>query len=450
MDEQYRHRYDGLSALAVHSGKRGAQTMIQRLVLILVLALQPIVALAQSGPQLDVVLPDDEEHIVGQPIVLRLKLLVPTWMLKPPRWPELEVPSLLVRLPERASTPVTETINGETWSGISRAYRLYPLTTGTFEIPAQTMQFTYAEPGTTKPIDDDVDIAAIRFSVVLPKGAEGLNPPIVANGLTLTQKLGDNTQLQVGDAVTRTVTAEIQGTTPILIPALIPPLETVETDIAPLRSYPSEPVVHDSENRGVLSGTRTDSVSYVAQAGGTAVLPQISVQWFNVESDKVETATLDGMTLSIAEPPPPPPGPTDYARWVAITAGAVALVWLFARFIWPHLRQAALWGRACWLASERYANRRVLQALQARDLAATMTALESWVCFYPLTMVTERAQMTAALTQIGAARYGTVTDTASAQAWQNARRVYRYLRHQLRQQQKHSETLKGLPDLNPN
>jgi len=92
--------------------------MIRWLLIFALLA--PLAAFAQGEPRLEVDLPEGEV-IVGQPITLRLKLLVPTWMPKPPVWPTLEVPSLLVRLPERSSTPISETIDGETWSGISRA-----------------------------------------------------------------------------------------------------------------------------------------------------------------------------------------------------------------------------------------------------------------------------------------------------------------------------------------
>jgi hypothetical protein len=96
---------------------------------ILALVLAASGARAQPAPQLTIDLPQGE-IIVGQPMALSLKLLVPTWMPKPPVWPNFEVPSLLVRLPEGASTSISESIEGETWAGISRTYQLYPLEAG--------------------------------------------------------------------------------------------------------------------------------------------------------------------------------------------------------------------------------------------------------------------------------------------------------------------------------
>ncbi len=62
--------------------------------------------------------PMEAEAVVGQPIVLRLTLLVPTFMPDPPTFPTFDMPGLVVRIPERASTPTSKTVNGETWAGM--------------------------------------------------------------------------------------------------------------------------------------------------------------------------------------------------------------------------------------------------------------------------------------------------------------------------------------------
>ena len=116
--------------------------------LLAVLLFLPVLALAQTGPQVTVT-PPEGDIIVGQPVTLRITVLVPTWMPKPPVYPSIEVPDLLVRLPERATTPTSQKVEGETWSGTTRGYRLYPLARGTYEIPGQDMIVTWADPDTT-------------------------------------------------------------------------------------------------------------------------------------------------------------------------------------------------------------------------------------------------------------------------------------------------------------
>lgn len=200
---------------------------------------------AQADPVVAAEL-EQTDLIVGQPITLRLKVLVPTWMPSPPDFPSPEVPGLLVRLPERASGPISESIEGETWSGVQRAYRLHPLQVGQFELPPMTVTVRYAEPGSPDPILFEADLGAITFTAVAP---DGLSPLIVAEDFALEQTLDQIQELDVGDAIERTVTARISGTTPILIPSLTP----IAEDPA-LRAYPKEPRVTETEDRGILSG----------------------------------------------------------------------------------------------------------------------------------------------------------------------------------------------------
>ena len=64
-----------------------------------------------DGPQLMVDFPESET-IPGQPLSLRLTVLVPTYMPSPPVWPSLETRNVLVRLPERSTTPTSRRIGG--------------------------------------------------------------------------------------------------------------------------------------------------------------------------------------------------------------------------------------------------------------------------------------------------------------------------------------------------
>lgn len=421
--------------------------------LIILALMLPMAAQAQGEPQFSVELPEGE-IIVGQPAVLRLKLLVPTWMPKPPVWPALEVPSLLVRLPERASTPVSETIEGETWSGISRAYRLYPLAVGAFEIPGQTITVTYADPGSPDPIIAELTLDPIRFDAMLPKGAEGLNPPIVASGLTLEQVIEGGPEMATGDAVTRVVTISIQGTTPILLPAMMPELmpDLEQTDgsaTPPLRAYPKEPVVTEKEVRGVLSGVRVETTTYVAQAGGEVQLVPIALDWFNLDSGQIETAGLDGYSIAITAPPPPPPGPADYARWVVIGIGGLLLIWGIYRLVWPRLRTAWRKGRTAWRASEPYAYRAVLKALRARDLTATMRALQVWSGFLAPHHGSAMDPLNRELARIGAMKFSRYPAASEPTAWRDAIRSCHSLRAKTREGRKARNSGGILPDLNP-
>ncbi len=65
---------------------------------------------------------------------------------------------------------------------------------------------------------------------------------------------GEPGNLEPGGAITRTVTVRLNGTSPIFLPPLIPPLEAEG-----ISAYPKEPVVTETEARGGISGDRVES-----------------------------------------------------------------------------------------------------------------------------------------------------------------------------------------------
>lgn len=164
----------------------------------------------------------EDSVAVGQPLVLRVTVLVPTWMPKPPVFPSFDAPNMILRLPERASTPISKRINGDTWAGISRSYRLYPMIPGVFNLSPNALEITYADPETLKPIEASLPLPAISFTATVPSGAEDLDPLIVAEDVTLTQTFeGPDKVLSEGEAVVRRVTAQIAGSSPLFLPDMI-------------------------------------------------------------------------------------------------------------------------------------------------------------------------------------------------------------------------------------
>lgn len=412
-----------------------------------VAAISGLLCLGQSAqaqdPQVSFEL-DSETAIVGQPLTLRIEVLVPTWMPKPAVFPNIEVPSLLVRLPERATGPISSRIDGETWSGVQRSYRLYPLAAGEFELPDGDIVVTYADPDTSDPVESRTPLPDIRFAAGVPAAARGLNPPIIAQGFALEQSIDGGTALEAGDAITRTITARIDGTTPVLIPALTPELAATA-----LRAYGKEPTVSETEDGGVLSGTRVEVTTYIGQQDGSATLPELTLDWFNLATGKVETASVPETTITVSGTAlaTNPPSPREIARWAGVgllvTLG-LWLVWVFAR---PPLLRALAESRARYEASERAAYRRLTRALKAKALSDSLAAAEAWARFYPDTP-DAAAPVQQVLAGIGAGRFGPGQSSAATSSWTDARHAVRTTRHALRQASR-ARTLQDLPPLNP-
>ncbi|MEX0278732.1 MAG: hypothetical protein AB3N19_14525 [Ruegeria sp.] len=402
----------------------------------LLLMLLPSGLLAQTDVQPKITVETPTEAVtVGQPALVRIKVLVPTFMPEPPVFPSMEQENLLVRLPERATGPISETVEGETWSGVQRSYRLYPLNAGQVDLGPQSIGVTFADPDTNAPVKVSVELPNIRLTADVPDAARNLNPLIIATGFGLDQQIEGETDMQFGGAVTRRLTAKITGTTPMLVPDLIPVIQDPL-----LKAYPKEPRFTESEDRGILSGQREDEVVYLAQDGGETQLSAISVQWYNLSTNQVETIEIDAIDLTLAPPKWTPPDARTLAT-IAIWAAVAALgAWAFVRWsrprvvAWHHAR------REKYLSSPAFALKRLKEAIQQRNLSAAYAALDLWKAraASPATA----ADLERELTQIGAARYS-VHALNTAEHWQAAKSALGLLG------QSHRPKTEQLPPLNP-
>jgi hypothetical protein len=421
-----------------------------RILAVLVFLLFPISAFAQGAMQ-PVIRTEfkETETIPGQPLVLRITLLVPTWLPKPPVFPNFEIPNVMVRLPDRASGPTSEQIDGDTWSGITRAYRIHPMTAGRFEIPPQPIVVTYADPDTRKPVVKTIMTKAVTFQGRLPEGTGGLDPFIAADDLTVEQVIdGTPDTLEPGDVVTRKITARVKGVTPFFLPPL------VTTDRQPgLSVYAAEPVVSETENRGILSGTREEVITYVAEHGGRFSAEPVSLNWYNLKSGKIEKIGLEGIDFTVRGDPPPQVEQQSF-DWretaLKLLVGLVVLVVLYGvgRFAAPRLRQTYGARRERWVQSEPYAYREARKALGRRDLDASLKAINLWRGRIHSRGVNE-VELSRSLAVLGREYYGSAPVPQSNKAWSEAREALTRMREDYLTAKQQDLHAKSLPPLNP-
>ncbi len=398
---------------------------------------------ANVAPIVEVEL-SETEVLVGQPIRLQIKVLVPTYMPQPPIYPTFELPDLMVWLPDRATTPTSERRDGTAFSGTIRIYRLYPLAAGSFQIPQQTLSLTYADPDTNAPVKTEAAMPAQSFTATVPVAAQGLKPPVIAADFTLEQEIQGETDLGVGDAVTRIVTARIDGTTPVLIPALVPAIDTTT-----LRAYPKEPRVTSSQERGELSGARRETVTYLVQSDGAAELPAIRIEWYDTKSRSIRTAAVEGVSLTLAPAPPPPPDYRKIGLWGTVAMGGLGLVWLMLLRLSPGISQtwenALIWGRS----TEFAAARSVRRSIGRNDLNATYAAIAAWSVHSSTLTPSDWSEFRNALLAIGSNIYGERSKEAQAD-WRFLAQSFKKLRKSNRNSYLTLNKQRFLPRLNSN
>ncbi|CTQ71252.1 BatD family protein [Roseibium alexandrii] len=426
-----------------------------RAILALCLLLFTAAVQAQEAPQPIVrTTLEKDTAIPGQPLIFRVTILVPTWMPAPPVFPSFEAPNVVVRLPSRASSPTSERVNGDTWSGVSRAYRLYPMVPGTFQVPGGPITTTYADPETREPIKAEVDVAPFAITGEAPDSAKDLTPFLAANALTLTRQVdGTPGDLTAGDALTLTTTIKVTGVFPMFV-APIGAGDPVEG----LSYYPASPVLKETENRGQIFGTRTETLTIVAENTGTYQVPEQKLSWYNLTSKKVETASVPAIDLNVTGPPLAAEPQSEALNWQSIAssgAAALLLIGILVGLLHKFGPQAAALfqaAKAKYEATEYFAYRHFKKALNTQDYSSAMTRGIIWKHRLDTTKAQpDWAPLERDFTALGSALFsseGQISNSAIRKAWAQVETTAAEVRHQAK-----SRTRPGsktpLPPLNP-
>ena len=174
-----------------------------------------------------------------------------------------DIPDAVVENLERRS--FQRRVGNRTWLVTELRYAVYPQKSGALRIPAIGFTAREVQPGrsllgarlgrrlrmASTPLEIDVKSVPTSFpgEVWLP-----------ARALTLEENWSiDPASLNVGDSTTRTLTLTARG----------------------------------------LQGRRVQSEALVARSGGTWTLPEIRVPWWNIETDRLEFATLPARTVVV-------------------------------------------------------------------------------------------------------------------------------------------------------
>ncbi len=205
----------------------------------------------------------------------------------------------------------TTVVNGRRFGVYERRFLIFPEIAGELFIPGQRFTATVANPydrwsrgrevkATSQPLR--LNVAAIPADY--PKNAQWLP----ASQLSLSESFSqDLSTWQLGEAVTRTIKLKAQGVQGNQLPEIkLPALSGV-------RYYPDQTKQEDSLSEQGVTGTSVQAAALVATQGGTLVLPEIRVPWWNTQTQQLEYATLPAHRIRIKGAPAAAPSPAPEA-----------------------------------------------------------------------------------------------------------------------------------------
>ncbi len=314
-------------------------------------------------------------------------------------------------------------VKGKKMREITFKYAMFPQRSGKLTIPAARFEgYTLSRP--QKRIDPFADLFGDDLSATLGFTFAEQNPVILrskpievevkpipsanngnwwlpAQDVMLADKWEpDTTEFKVGEAIHRTVYLKADGVLDNQLP---------ELQFAPvngIKQYPEKPATEMSADKGRVVSIMKISNVYIPSTAGKMTLPEMKVNWFDVNSQKMKTATLPakeisvvgGATAAINEPvataepenvsaepqvqpqkedaasqqaPAPTPTTPDYLPIVLIAVGAFALGILLAVWLMRSKAPAHEHGLKHW-------HKQVIALAKNRDLRGLRDALLNW------------------------------------------------------------------------
>ena len=292
----------------------------------------------------------------------------------------------------------SKVIDGRRYRVIERRFAVFPQASGPLTLPGLRLDARIADPGAASTMGRlfgegrrvRIETHPVEVAVKPRPGADA-TPWLPATAVTFGAEWPEEPpRLVVGEPVTWTLRLGATGLAGEQLPPIGPP------GIEGVRVYPDQPTIATRSSAEAVHGERVQHVALVPGTAGALVIPEMEVQWWDVEADAPRTAVIPSRTLSVAPAPvsaapirpalvAPPAAPETSTRPWQIASAALAFAWLATLGVLfrTYRRQRGIEPRAGTPAgasppNASAARQRVLDACSASDPREARRALLGW------------------------------------------------------------------------
>jgi len=204
---------------------------------------------------------------------------------------------------DSSTVKLSEARSGTDWQGLRYTLLLYPQAAGRLMVPPFEVRFTARAGFGSEPTPFSFRTGSLEVEARLPDGAAGGALLVTTSDFTLDadwdRRLPDSGPLQLvtGDALTLEVRRRAADVPGMVFGPMAAP------QIPGLGIYSDPPAVNDRVNRGVLTGERTDRITFVCEAAGQFEIPQWRFQWWDPERQQLSEKIIPAVLLEVVPNP---------------------------------------------------------------------------------------------------------------------------------------------------
>lgn len=256
----------------------------------------------QSNEELYLEIETNKESVyVQEQLLFTVRLYYTINGIRNPQFTELEMEDSVIQL-IGSPNQYEKLIDGMRYGVYEKRYVIFPQRSGPLEIPDILFRGEVTD-GSSNFVFRNLNtrrVTAFIEGITIdvkerPVAAQNLNFWLPVSNLTLQENWStDINDLRVGDSVVRTVTMKAEG----LDGAVLPPFSPTEID--GLNLYPDPPEIERTFVDGAIVGTRIETTSMVPVDGGEIVIPEVSIPWWNIDTDQLEATVIPATRINVA------------------------------------------------------------------------------------------------------------------------------------------------------
>ncbi len=321
---------------------------------------------------------------VGQQVVVNVDIMTNGVRFGGQRIRLPEVPGALLLEDAVTTVRLSEQINGESWQVLRYSYPMFVQREGRIDIKTIVAEFNAYESFTSEPEAFARASSALSLRVKRPPGVTDTRMLVTTRDFSVSTTISpESDSLIVGDALTQTVTrraSDVSGMafSPIII-----------TEVPGIAAYPRAPDVDDRHNRGLMTGTRVDQVTYVFEQPGEFEIPKTQLLWWNPKSGELNTEIIPALSLVVDANPvlqsgqeaaaaPVQDGRGDSKQLMALSLTAIGVI-VFGSLLLPKFRHWLARRRLVTQLSESSRFKTLLRACSNNDPARVYNEYYRWL-----------------------------------------------------------------------